>query len=138
MSHGRHENSAILVEGNASSRRAAAQKIATELNRDLHRVDLSAVVSKYIGETEKHLRKIFDEAEASGSILFFDEADAVFGKRTDVRDSHDRYANIEVSYLLKRIEEHKGVVILAANNASDVDPDVLRRVRSLKVPRRSP
>ena len=82
---------------------------------DLYRIDLSGVVSKYIGETEKNLKKIFEEADTSNAILFFDEADAIFGKRSEVKDSHDRYANIETSYLLQRMEEYDGIVILASN-----------------------
>src|SRR3546814_7644634 len=83
------------------------------LGLSLYRIDLSAVVSKYIGETEKNLRKLFDAAEGGGAILFFDEADALFGKRSEVKDSHDRYANIEVNYLLQRLESFRGLAILA-------------------------
>src|SRR5262249_32998105 len=96
----------------------AAEVLARELDLDLYRIDLAGVVSKYIGETEKNLRKIFDAAEQSGAILFFDEADALFGKRTEVKDSHDRYANIEVNYLLQRMEEYRGLAILATNRKS--------------------
>jgi len=85
----------------------AAEILANQLNLDLYRIDLSAVVSKYIGETEKNLRRVFDAAEQGGAILFFDEADALFGKRSEVKDSHDRYANIEVSYLLQRMEDYR-------------------------------
>ena len=87
------------------------------------------VVSKYIGETEKNLRQVFDAAEDSGSILFFDEADALFGKRSEVRDSHDRYANIEVGYLLQRMEAYRGLAILATNMKNVLDPAFLRRIR---------
>ena len=93
----------------------AAEVLASDLGLDLYRIDLSGVVSKYIGETEKNLRRIFDAAEASGAILFFDEADALFGKRTEVKDSHDRYANIEINYLLQRMEDYHGLAILATN-----------------------
>ena len=93
----------------------AAEVIARELGLDLYKIDLSGVVSKYIGETEKNLARIFDEADSGNAILFFDEADALFGKRTEVTDAHDRYANIEISYLLQRMEEYEGVVILATN-----------------------
>ena len=86
----------------------AAEVLANELRLDLYRIDLPAVVSKYIGETEKNLRRVFDAAEDGGAILFFDEADALFGKRSEVKDSHDRYANIEVSYLLQRMEAYRG------------------------------
>jgi SpoVK/Ycf46/Vps4 family AAA+-type ATPase len=106
----------------------AADIIAGELALDLYKVDLSSVVSKYIGETEKNLSRIFAEAETSNSILFFDEADALFGKRTEVRDSHDRYANIEVGYLLQRMEEYEGVVILATNFRKNMDEAFVRRI----------
>src|SRR5206468_8822634 len=100
----------------------AAEVLAGELRLDLYRIDLSSVVSKYIGETEKNLRQVFDAAEDGGAILLFDEADALFGKRTDVKDSHDRYANIEVSYLLQRMEAHRGLAILTTNLKSALDP----------------
>ncbi|MEN0064582.1 MAG: ATP-binding protein [Myxococcota bacterium] len=106
----------------------AAEVIANDLGVDLFRVDLSAVVSKYIGETEKNLRRIFDAAEDGGSVLLFDEADALFGKRSEVRDSHDRYANIEVSYLLQRMEAHRGVTILTTNLRQALDSAFLRRI----------
>ncbi|UUZ47648.1 ATP-binding protein [Massilia sp. B-10] len=107
----------------------AAEVIARELGLLIFRIDLSAVVSKYIGETEKNLRKLFDAAEDGGAILFFDEADALFGKRSEVRDSHDRYANIEVNYLLQRIESFRGLAILASNMKSSLDSAFLRRLR---------
>jgi SpoVK/Ycf46/Vps4 family AAA+-type ATPase len=96
---------------------------------DLYRVDLSQVVSKYIGETEKNLRQVFDAAEHSGAILLFDEADALFGKRSSVKDSHDRYANIEVSYLLQRMESYRGLAILTSNLKENLDGAFLRRLR---------
>lgn len=105
----------------------AAQVLARELLLDLYRVDLSRVVNKYIGETEKNLGCLFDEAQAAGAILFFDEADALFGKRSEVKDAHDRYANLEVGYLLQRMEEHEGVTILASNRAGDMDEAFTRR-----------
>jgi len=106
----------------------AADIIAGALALDLYKIDLSSVVSKYIGETEKNLAKIFAEAESSNAILFFDEADALFGRRSEVRDSHDRYANIEISYLLQRVEEYEGVVILATNRHKDMDEAFVRRL----------
>jgi len=92
-------------------------------------VDLAGLMDKYVGETEKNLRAVFDAAERSGSILFFDEADALFGKRTDVKDSHDRYANIEVNYLLQRMEDYRGLAILATNRKAVLDRAFLRRLR---------
>lgn len=100
-------------------------------SRDVYRIDLSMVVSKYIGETEKNLGKLFDKAENKDWILFFDEADAIFGKRTNVRDAHDKYANQEVSYLLQRIEAHPGLVILASNFKSNIDTAFSRRFHSI-------
>ncbi|MBU4261464.1 MAG: ATP-binding protein [Proteobacteria bacterium] len=107
----------------------AAQVIASALQLDLYRIDLSGVVSKYIGETEKNLCRIFREAERSNAILFFDEADALFGKRTEISDAHDRYANIETSYLLQKMEEHEGMVILATNLRANMDEAFTRRLR---------
>jgi SpoVK/Ycf46/Vps4 family AAA+-type ATPase len=107
----------------------AAEVIANALQLDLYRIDLSGVVSKYIGETEKNLRRVFDAAEEAGAILLFDEADALFGKRSEVKDSHDRYANIEVSYLLQRMEAYRGVAILTTNSRESLDPAFLRRIR---------
>ena len=107
----------------------AAEAIANELRQDLYRIDLSAVVSKYVGETEKNLAVAFEEAERASAVLFFDEADALFGKRTEVRDAHDRYANLEVNYLLQRVETFTGLVILASNRQSELDEAFLRRLR---------
>ena len=107
----------------------AAEIIAEDLGMDLYQIDLSCVVSKYVGETEKNLSQVFQEAEDSNAILFFDEADALFGKRTEVRDAHDRYANIEVNYLLQRIEDCDGVVILATNMRKNIDEAFLRRMQ---------
>ncbi|WGV28011.1 AAA family ATPase [Halotia branconii] len=113
----------------------SANIIAGELGLDLYKIDLSSVVSKYIGETEKNLSRIFNEAQTSNAILFFDEADALFGKRSEVRDSHDRYANVEVSYLLQRMEEYQGVVILATNLRKNMDDAFVRRMHfSLEFP----
>lgn len=106
----------------------AAQVIANELQMDLYRVDLSQVSSKYIGETEKNLEKIFKEAEQANVILFFDEADSMFGKRTEVKDSNDKYANQETSYILQRIESYEGMVILATNYAQNFDSAFMRRI----------
>ena len=95
--------------------------IAGDLGLDLYKIDLSGIVGKFIGETEKNLDRIFSAAQCSNAILFFDEADALFGKRSAVKDAHDRYANIEVAYLLQRIEEYEGVVILASNLSKNID-----------------
>ncbi|MDI7274997.1 MAG: ATP-binding protein, partial [Anaerolineae bacterium] len=107
----------------------AAEIMAAELGLDLYKIDLSTVVSKYIGETEKNLERIFTEAATSNAILFFDEADALFGKRSEVRDSHDRYANIEISYLLQRMEAYEGVTILATNLRANLDEAFTRRLQ---------
>ncbi|MCA9957909.1 MAG: ATP-binding protein, partial [Anaerolineales bacterium] len=106
----------------------AADIMAHELGLDLYKIDLSSLVSKYIGETEKNLNRIFTEAATSNAILFFDEADAIFGKRSEVKDSHDRYANIEISYLLQRMETYDGVVILATNLRANMDDAFTRRL----------
>jgi SpoVK/Ycf46/Vps4 family AAA+-type ATPase len=103
--------------------------LANELRLDLYHIDLSQVVSKYIGETEKNLRQVFDAADEGGAILLFDEADALFGKRGEVKDSHDRYANIEISYLLQRMEAYRGLAILTTNMKSALDTAFLRRIR---------
>ena len=107
----------------------AAEALAQALGLPMYRVDLSQVVNKYIGETEKNLRRIFDAAERSDCLLFFDEADALFGKRTEVRDSHDRFANLEISYLLERMERFRGLAILATNRRKELDVAFLRRLR---------
>jgi ATP-dependent 26S proteasome regulatory subunit len=106
----------------------AAEVVARDVGLDLYRVDLASVVSKYIGETEKNLARVFDAAEASNAILLFDEADALFGKRSDVSDAHDRYANVEVAYLLQRVEAYDGAVVLTTNHAKHVDEAFLRRI----------
>ncbi|MEO8526436.1 MAG: ATP-binding protein, partial [Caldimonas sp.] len=107
----------------------AAEALAHELALPMYRIDLSQVVNKYIGETEKNLRRIFDAAEVADCLLFFDEADALFGKRTEVKDAHDRFANIEISYLLERMERFKGLAVLATNRRKDVDDAFMRRLR---------
>ncbi len=107
----------------------AAEVLAADLGLDMYKLDLSSVVSKYIGETEKNLEQIFREARTSNSILFFDEADSLFGKRSEVKDSHDRYANIEVGYLLQRMESYRGLAILTTNLRSALDTAFLRRIR---------
>jgi SpoVK/Ycf46/Vps4 family AAA+-type ATPase len=121
--------SALFAGASGTGKTLAAEVIANELRLDLYRIDLSQVVSKYIGETEKNLRRIFDAAETGGAVLLFDEADALFGKRSEVKDSHDRYANIEVSYLLQRMEEYRGLAILTTNLRNALDSAFLRRIR---------
>lgn len=123
--------SALFAGPSGTGKTLAAEILANHLQLDLYRIDLSGVVSKYIGETEKNLRKVFDAAEQSGAILFFDEADALFGKRSEVKDSHDRYANIEINYLLQRMEEYRGLAILATNRKSHLDQAFMRRLRFL-------
>lgn len=119
---------ALFAGPSGTGKTMAAEIIAGELVLDLYKIDLSTVVSKYIGETEKNLARIFDEAETSNAILFFDEADALFGKRSEIHDAHDRYANIEVSYLLQKMEEYEGVVILATNFRKNMDDAFVRRM----------
>jgi len=121
--------SALFAGDSGVGKTMAAEVLANELRLNLYRIDLSAVVSKYIGETEKNLRRLFDAAEDGGAILFFDEADALFGKRSEVKDSHDRYANIEINYLLQRIESYRGLAILATNMKSALDTAFMRRLR---------
>jgi len=121
--------SALFSGASGTGKSMAAEVIAAELALDLYRIDLSSVVSKYIGETEKNLRRLFDAAEDGGALLFFDEADALFGKRSEVKDSHDRYANIEVNYLLQRMESYRGLAILATNARSALDTAFVRRIR---------
>ncbi len=119
----------VLFTGpSGTGKTMAAEIIANESGLDIYKIDLSNVVSKYIGETEKNLSNIFREAENSNSILFFDEADALFGKRSEVKDAHDRYANIEVGYLLQKMEEYEGIVILATNLSGNIDDAFLRRM----------
>jgi SpoVK/Ycf46/Vps4 family AAA+-type ATPase len=120
---------ALFAGESGTGKTLAAEAIANESGLDLYRIDLATVVSKYIGETEKNLRRLFDAAEASGAVLLFDEADALFGKRSEVKDSHDRYANIEVAYLLQRIEAYRGLAVLTTNMKSALDRAFLRRIR---------
>lgn len=120
----------VLFAGpSGTGKTMAAGILAAELGLDLYKIDLSTVVSKYIGETEKNLSRIFGEAETSNAILFFDEADALFGKRSEVKDAHDRYANIETGYLLQRMEEYTGVAILATNFRKNMDDAFVRRLQ---------
>ncbi|MBE9052210.1 ATP-binding protein, partial [Nostocales cyanobacterium LEGE 11386] len=121
--------SALFAGASGTGKTMAAEVIADELRLDLYRIDLSSVVSKYIGETEKNLRRVFDAAETGGAILLFDEADALFGKRSEVKDSHDRHANIEVGYLLQRMESYRGLAILTTNLKGSLDQAFLRRIR---------
>ena len=122
----------ILLSGdNSSGKLSAATHIANKLNYKLYQIDLSHVVNKFIGETEKNLNRIFSIAEGIDTILFFDEADALFGKRTSVADSHDRFANIEVSYLLQKMEQYKGLIILSSNFKSSIDEEFIRQFQSV-------
>lgn len=121
----------LFAGGPGTGKTMAAEVIAHELRLDLYRIDLSQVVSKYIGETEKNLDRIFCAAEDSNAILFFDEADALFGKRSEVRDAHDRYANIEISYLLQKMEEYLGISILATNLRQNLDDAFVRRLQAI-------
>jgi AAA+ superfamily predicted ATPase len=120
---------ALFAGPSGTGKTMAGEVLARELGLDLYRIDLSQVVSKYIGETEKNLRRVFDAADEGGAILLFDEADALFGKRSEVKDSHDRYANIEVSYLLQRMEAYRGLAILTTNLKNALDTAFLRRLR---------
>jgi hypothetical protein len=121
--------SALFSGASGTGKTMAAEVLANELQLDLYRIDLSQVVSKYIGETEKNLRRVFDAAEQGGAILLFDEADALFGKRSEVKDSHDRYANVEISYLLQRMEAYRGLAILTTNLKDAIDTAFMRRIR---------
>jgi hypothetical protein len=121
--------SALFAGGSGTGKTLAAEVLAGELRLDLYRIDLSQVVSKYIGETEKNLRRVFDAAEEGGAVLLFDEADALFGKRSEVKDAHDRYANIEVGYLLQRMEAYRGLAVLTTNLKGSLDSAFLRRIR---------
>jgi hypothetical protein len=121
--------SALFAGVSGTGKTMAAEVLANDLRLDLYRIDLSQLVNKYIGETEKNLRRVFDAADETGAILLFDEADALFGKRSEVRDSHDRYANIEVSYLLQRMEQYRGLAILTTNMKESLDTAFLRRLR---------
>jgi SpoVK/Ycf46/Vps4 family AAA+-type ATPase len=124
-----HGVSMLFAGPPGTGKTMSAQIVAAELGLDLYKIDLSTIISKYIGETEKNLERIFTEAESSNAILFFDEADALFGKRSEVRDSHDRYANVEISYLLQRMEAYDGVTILATNLRANLDEAFTRRLQ---------
>jgi ATP-dependent 26S proteasome regulatory subunit len=120
----------VVLSGSTPLRRnKAAELVAEELQLDLARVNLSSVVSKYVGETEKNINRVFDEAERSGAILFFDEADALFGKRTSTEEGHGKYANAGAAHLLQRIEDHKGLVILTTNGKSRIDQALSRQAQ---------
>ena len=123
--------SALFAGPSGVGKTMAAEAIAKALELDLYGIDLSGVISKYIGETEKNLRRLFDAAEDGGAVLFFDEADALFGKRSEVKDSHDRYANVEINYLLQRMEVSAALSILATNLKSQLDTAFLRRIRTI-------
>jgi SpoVK/Ycf46/Vps4 family AAA+-type ATPase len=127
LSRGRG-TAALFSGGSGTGKTMAAEVIANALGLDLYRIDLARVVDKYIGETEKNLDRVFDAAQSANAILFFDEADALFGKRCEVKDAHDRYANIEVSYLLQKMEEYDGLAILASNLADNLDEAFTRRL----------
>jgi SpoVK/Ycf46/Vps4 family AAA+-type ATPase len=120
---------ALFCGASGTGKTMAAEIVAGALQLDLWRIDLSQIVSKWIGETEKNLSQIFDAADAGGAVLLFDEADALFGKRSEVKDSHDRYANLEISYLLQRMESYRGLAILTTNNEGSLDQAFLRRLR---------
>jgi SpoVK/Ycf46/Vps4 family AAA+-type ATPase len=124
-----HGLTALFYGGSGTGKTMAAEILARELDLDLYHIDLAALMSKYIGETEKNLRTVFDAAEQSGAVLLFDECDALFGKRSEVRDSHDRYANLEVSYLLQRMDSYRGMAILTTNQRHALDPAFVRRIR---------
>ena len=122
----------VLFRGpSGTGKTMAAVALARSTEKDLFHVDLSSIVSRYIGETEKNLRLIFKAAEEAGAILLFDEADALFGKRSEVKDSHDRYANAEIGRLLRRIEPFEGLAIVTTNTEADIDPDVLTRIDAI-------
>lgn len=122
----------ILFSGpSGTGKTMAAELIARSLGRALHRIELGEIVGKYIGETEKNLRRVFQQAEMSGAILLFDEADALFGKRSEVKDAHDRYANVDTGLLLQRIEAFEGIAILATNRKANIDPAFIRRLRAV-------
>lgn len=128
----RTSSKALLLSG--SNAAAAAESIARELRRDLFRVDLAAVVSRSIGETQKNIDRLFAEAAANDAILLFDEADALFGRRSEVRDAHDRYANIEIGYLLQRIEEHRSLVLLVSKPKLTLPVALQRRLSVYRFP----
>ena len=118
-----------LIVGSRERTSTAVEKLAGELGRQVHRVDLSKVVSKYVGETEKNLSRVLETAREMGAVLFFDEADSLFGKRSEASDAHDRYANIEIGYLLEQVEHYDGLVILTADNSRVLDTPLGSRMR---------
>lgn len=124
-------SSALFAGPRGSGKMQAAQELAATLGVDLRRIDLGQLASRYIGETEKNIDGLFDAAARDGAVLVFDEADALFGKRTDVREAHDRYANIEVNYLLARIEAHPGAAIVITSRRENLDPAFVRRLRTV-------
>jgi SpoVK/Ycf46/Vps4 family AAA+-type ATPase len=127
---GKNSGISVLFSGlSGTGKTMAASVLARDLNLELYKIDLASVVSKYVGETEKNLNRIFDEAEYSSAVLFFDEADALFGKRSEVKDAHDRYANIEVAFLLQRMEQFSGLAILATNISRNIDSAFVRRIQ---------
>jgi len=123
--------SLLFVGGDGAARLRAAEALAHDLAVDLYRVDLGGVVSKYIGETEKNLAVVFADADGANALLFFDEADALFGRRSEVKDSHDRYASVQTSYLLKRMKDYRGVAILDLDKDDTPGSPTLRRIRSV-------
>lgn len=129
MTQNRKHEVRLVVGNSKAARLAAARKFAAETGTRLGHLDLSRVVSQYIGETEKNLNGVLDKAAAGNAILFFDEADALFGKKTNVKDAHDRYANLEVAYLLKRLSEYPGLVLLACNGVDCLAPAIQRRLK---------
>lgn len=121
----------VLFNGSPATAKIFAAHLSTIANKQIHTVDLSGLISKYIGETEKSLDQLFTDAKQKGWILFFDEADAIFGKRTDIKDAHDKYANQVVAYLLQRIESYDGPIILATNDKEPIDPRFLSRFNTI-------
>ncbi len=119
----------IVAGGTDRERAAVTEALASDLHRDVFRIDLAALISQYIGETEKNIDQVFAMAEKAGAVLVFDEADALFGTRAEVKDSHDRYANLEVGHLLSRIESYQGLAILVTNSVDTIDPAFRRRFR---------
>jgi SpoVK/Ycf46/Vps4 family AAA+-type ATPase len=120
---------ALFAGEKGTGRTLAAEVLARDLRQDLYRIDLSRAAEKYVGETEKNLRRLFDAAESTGAVLLFDEADALFGKRSEVKDAHDRYANVEISYLMERTLSYRGLTILKTTLRSNIDCDVLQQLR---------
>ena len=120
---------ALFAGEKGTGRTLAAEVLARDLRQDLYRIDLSSLVEKYVGETEKNLRRLFDAAESTSAVLLFDEADALFGKRGEVKDAHDRYANVEISYLMERTRSYRGLTILKTTLRSNIDCDVLQQLR---------